>query len=133
MDVRRRSSVTDYYVMATGNSAPHIKALQSNVECALKAKGEQCYRKAGIPEGGWMVLDYVDVIVHIFTKETREYYALETLWGKGGEDSHYQRGELGSHCSFSLAAVAGGDRIDAAALRGPAVSGPILLAEAHGA
>lgn len=86
MDVRRRSSVTDYYVMATGSSAPHLKAMQAGVEAALKAKGEQCYRKAGIPEGGWMVLDYVDVIVHMFTKETREYYALESLWGKDGED-----------------------------------------------
>jgi ribosome-associated protein len=86
MDVRRRSSVTDYYVLATGTSAPHLKAMHNGVENALKAKGVPCYRKAGIPEGGWMVLDFVDVIVHIFSKEAREYYALETLWGKGGED-----------------------------------------------
>jgi ribosome-associated protein len=85
MDVRRRSSVTDYYVIATGTSAPHLKALQNGVEVALKAKGECCYRKAGIPEGGWMVLDYIDVIVHIFSKEAREYYAIESLWGKDGE------------------------------------------------
>ena len=86
MDVRRRSPVTDYYVIATGTSAPHLKALYNGVEISMKAKGVQCYRKAGIPEGGWMVLDYVDVIVHIFSKEAREYYALETLRGKSGED-----------------------------------------------
>jgi ribosome-associated protein len=86
MDVRRRSSVTDYYVIATGTSAPHLKALQNQVETALKAKGVHCYKKAGIPEGGWMVLDFVDVIVHVFSKEAREYYALESLWGKGEED-----------------------------------------------
>lgn len=87
MDVRKRSTVTDYYVIATGTSAPHLKALYNGTEAALREKGVQCYRKAGIPEGGWMVLDYVDVIVHIFSKEAREYYALETLWGKGGEES----------------------------------------------
>jgi ribosome-associated protein len=86
MDVRRRSSVTDYYVIATGTSAPHLKALYYGVEISLKAMGVNCYRKAGIPESGWMVLDYVDVIVHLFTKEAREYYALETLWGKGVEE-----------------------------------------------
>jgi ribosome-associated protein len=86
MDVRRRSPVTDYYVIATGTSAPHLKALYNGVDAAMKEKGVHCYRKAGIPEGGWMVLDYVDVIVHVFTKEAREYYALETLWGKGGDD-----------------------------------------------
>lgn len=86
MDVRKRSSVTDYYVLATGTSAPHLKALYNGVEVALKEKGVLCYRKAGVPEGGWMVLDFVDVIVHIFTKEAREYYALEALWGKGGAE-----------------------------------------------
>lgn len=74
--------MTDYYVIATGTSAPHLKALYNGVEIALKAEGAQCYRKAGIPEGGWMVLDYVDVIIHVFTKEAREYYAIESLWGK---------------------------------------------------
>jgi ribosome-associated protein len=86
MDVRRCSPVTDYYVIATGTSAPHLKALYNGVDAAMKEKGVHCYRKAGIPEGGWMVLDYVDVIVHVFTKEAREYYALETLWGKGKDD-----------------------------------------------
>lgn len=44
--------------------------------------GIHCYKKAGDPEGGWMVLDYMDLIIHIFAKETREYYAIEELWGK---------------------------------------------------
>lgn len=48
----------------------------------LKGEGVQCYRRSGDPDSGWMVLDYVDVIIHIFLAEKRGYYAIEDLWGK---------------------------------------------------
>lgn len=80
LDVRDLSSVTDYYVVVTGTSPPHIKALAEEVDRALKKEGTGCFRRSGTPESGWIVVDYFDVILHIFSPEQRQYYALETLW-----------------------------------------------------
>lgn len=80
IDVRGSSTVTDYTIIATGMSSPHIRALYEDVQHQLKQEGVMCYRRSGEMEGGWMVLDYVNVIVHLFLPETREYYSLETLW-----------------------------------------------------
>lgn len=72
-DVRGTSGLTDYFVVATGAAAPHLKAL-------VKALPKKAYRVSGDPESGWIVADYVDVIVHVFSPEARAYYALEKLW-----------------------------------------------------
>jgi len=82
LDVRGQSSVTDYYMLMTGGSAPHLKALFNEIQHLLKQDGVYCYRRTGTPEDGWMVLDYIDLIVHIMLPETREYYALEELWAE---------------------------------------------------
>lgn len=74
-DVRGTSGLTDYFVVATGAAAPHLKAL-------VKALPKKAYRVSGDPESGWIVADYVDVIVHVFSPEARAYYALEKLWVK---------------------------------------------------
>lgn len=73
-DVRGKSGFTDFFVVATGAAAPHLKAL---VRTMPKA-----YRVSGDPESGWIVADYVDVVVHVFSAEARAYYALERLWEK---------------------------------------------------
>lgn len=80
LDVRKVSSIADYVVIVTGNSAPHLKALFNEVNTTLKHEGLPSYRRAGEPEGGWMVLDYVDVVIHIFSPTARQYYAVEELW-----------------------------------------------------
>ena len=80
LDVREISTVTDYYVLVTGNSPPHLKALSNELAYQLKAAGEKKFRRAGAPEGGWLVLDYMDVIIHILSEEARAYYDLEGLW-----------------------------------------------------
>ena len=80
MDVRHLSSVTDYYLIVSATSQPHLKALAGEVQHALKKDGVYCYRRGGDPEGGWIVVDYIDVVVHILLTEIREYYALEELW-----------------------------------------------------
>jgi ribosome-associated protein len=74
------SSVTDFYVVATGTSSPHLKALLSELQHRLKADGVASYRRSGAPESGWVVLDYVDTVIHVFAREAREYYAIESLW-----------------------------------------------------
>jgi ribosome-associated protein len=80
LDVRGLSSVTDYYLLATGNSSPHLKALAGEVQDAMEAEGRTCYRRAGKPESHWIVADYLDFVVHLFTPDTRAHYALEKLW-----------------------------------------------------
>ena len=80
LDVQQLSTVTDYYVIASGSSAPHLKALAGAVEKELKEQGVKRYNREGTFESQWMVLDYVDVVVHIFLPEVREYYSLERLW-----------------------------------------------------
>lgn len=80
VDVRGKSSITDFYVIASGMSAPHLKALYEDLRQRLKQEDTRSYRCAGTSNAGWMVLDYVDVIVHIFLPEAREYYAIESLW-----------------------------------------------------
>ena len=79
-DVRGKSSLADFFVVATGSAAPHLKALVAETQAAMKAAGVASYRTSGDPESGWIVVDYVDVVVHVFYPEARAYYALERLW-----------------------------------------------------
>ena len=72
-DVRGKSNLTDFFVVATGAAAPHLKAL-------VKAIPGKAYREAGDPDSGWIVSDLIDVVVHVFSAEARAYYALEKLW-----------------------------------------------------
>ena len=71
-DVRGKSGITDFFVVATGAAAPHLKALVRELPKAQRISGE--------PDSGWIVADYVDVVVHVFSAEARAYYALEKLW-----------------------------------------------------
>jgi len=79
-DVRGISTVTDFMVVASGSSTPHLKALYAEVQRCLKVGGVPSYRCSGGLEGGWLLLDYVDAVIHIFDHEHRQYYAIEELW-----------------------------------------------------
>ncbi len=79
IDVNGTSSVTDYFVIVTGNNRPHLKAMFSDVLFQLKHDEMPCYRKVDQPDSGWLVLDYVDVVIHIFLKSVRQHYAIEDL------------------------------------------------------
>lgn len=72
--------VSNYFVICTATSTTHIKTLSDEVERLLEENGEPALRKEGYRSGGWVVLDFGCVIVHIFLKETREFYSLERLW-----------------------------------------------------
>lgn len=85
VDVRGLSSLTDYCVVATGTSAPHLKGLLAAVQSRMKELGVQSYRKSGLPESGWMILDFVHVVVHLFAPEARDYYDIEKLWADAKE------------------------------------------------
>ncbi len=80
MNLRGLSSVTDFFVICSADSDTQVRAIAAAVEDGLKLKGERPYQvERGSPN--WMVLDYVDVVVHIFHKNTRPFYNLEKLWG----------------------------------------------------
>ncbi len=81
LDVRELSSITDLFVIVTGTSAPHLKALEAEISRRLKEIGHRKHRTSGSPESGWVVLDFLGIVVHLFTPERRARYALEELWG----------------------------------------------------
>lgn len=74
------SSVADSFVIASGTSAPHVKALCDEVEEKMSEKGIDPLRIEGYRTAKWILMDYGDVIVHIFSEEARKFYSLEWLW-----------------------------------------------------
>ena len=79
------SSLADYMVIATGTSSTHVKAIADEVEYQLDEAGISVSHIEGYRSNSWILLDYVDVIVHIFSDEAREFYDLERLWHDGKE------------------------------------------------
>lgn len=80
LDVRGKTEVADYYVIASGRSMTQTRALIEYVEEEMDKLGVAPIRREGVREGRWAVLDYGDVIVHVFNDETRLFYHLESLW-----------------------------------------------------
>ena len=81
LDVQGLSSVTDYFLVCSGRSTTHVATIVEAIRTALKAAEVRPLHVEGTPESGWMLLDYGDVLVHVFLEDTRVYYALERLWG----------------------------------------------------
>lgn len=83
--IRDISSIADYFVIAAGSSNTHVKSLADNVEYRLDNEGLSVSHIEGYRSDSWILLDYVDVVVHVFSEEAREYYSLERLWEDGEE------------------------------------------------
>jgi ribosome-associated protein len=82
LDVRDLSSVTDYFVIASGTSEPHLRAIVEGITDGLREQYDlRPLRKDGSMQGAWVVLDFFDVIVHVMRADARERYDLEGLWG----------------------------------------------------
>lgn len=77
------SVLADYMVIATGNNSTHVKALSDEVEEKLSEAGVSVSHIEGYRSNSWILLDFVDVIVHVFSDEARQYYDLERLWQDG--------------------------------------------------
>ena len=83
--VREKTDLCDYFVIASGSNAPQIRAMGERVEELVEREyGVTPTRTEGVRDGRWAVVDYGDVIVHIFNDETRLFYHLERLWTDGG-------------------------------------------------
>lgn len=81
MDMRKISTIADFFVIAGGNSVVHTRAIGDWIKDSLKKRNARIWHIEGYREGKWILLDYGDVIVHIFQPETRRFYSLERLWG----------------------------------------------------
>ncbi len=82
-----KSPLTDCFVIATGTSDPHLKALRDNLEKTLKENSIATLSRERFKPGGWLILDAIDFVVHLFSAEQRENYALEHLWKDAAEIS----------------------------------------------
>ena len=82
-----QSPLTDCFIIATGTSDPHLRALRDNLEKTLKENAVQTLSRERFKPGGWLILDAIDFVVHLFSKEQRENYALEHLWKDAREIS----------------------------------------------
>lgn len=81
--VRELTIVADHFIIANGTSGVHARALADEVEFRLRQKGISPQRTEGYQGSTWIILDYADTVVHIFNKETRDFYRLENLWRDG--------------------------------------------------
>ena len=85
LDLGAVSGIADVFLICTGTSTTHLATIAETVEASLKGEGHRVLHREGLPESGWMLLDYGDVVVHVFLPETRAFYALDRLWGDAPE------------------------------------------------
>lgn len=84
LDLRDVTVITDFFIICTGNSDRQLKAIIEKISQGMKEKHDlRGARIEGNPEGGWVLVDYGDIVVHVFTEDQRDYYDLEGLWSKG--------------------------------------------------
>jgi ribosome-associated protein len=81
LDLRQLAGVADYFLICSGGSEVQVKAIAEGVEESLKGHGVSPWHVEGMAGQRWVLLDYVELVVHVFHEKTREYYLLERLWG----------------------------------------------------
>ncbi|MGA2669184.1 MAG: ribosome silencing factor [Ignavibacteria bacterium] len=81
LDLRKLTGITDFFVICTGGSDVQVKAIADAIIDGSKKLGERPWHKEGFSSRSWVLLDYVEVVVHVFLNETRKFYGLEKLWG----------------------------------------------------
>jgi len=80
LELKGRTSFTDYFLLCTGKSDRQVQAIAQGIDAALKKKGIRPLGQEGMTEGKWVLMDYEDVVVHIFLEPVRKFYDLEGLW-----------------------------------------------------
>ena len=81
MKMAELTTATDYFVICSANTATQVRAIADNIEDELEKQGKSFLHKEGYREGEWVLLDYGECVAHVFMTESREFYALERLWG----------------------------------------------------
>ncbi|HEX3690643.1 MAG TPA: ribosome silencing factor [Solirubrobacteraceae bacterium] len=82
LDLRGMIGYADYFIICTGRTDRQTRAIHDGIHLGMKAHGILPRRVEGLTESRWILMDYLDVVVHVFTPDTREYYRLEQLWGE---------------------------------------------------
>lgn len=82
MDLRELTVFADYFVVMTADSVRQIEALEEDMSDAMKEAGVARHHREGTPASGWVLLDFADVVIHIFGPEEREFFGLERLWSR---------------------------------------------------
>ena len=85
IEIGKLSTVADYFIIANGSNAPHVESLVDNVEEELLKENIHAERIEGVKSSGWILMDYNDVVIHVFAKEDRLFYDLERVWRDGKE------------------------------------------------
>jgi ribosome-associated protein len=81
LDLRGLSTATDYFVIVSGTSDAHVRGMADHLVATLAPRGVAPHHVEGLAQGRWVLLDYVDFVVHVFHPQLREFYQLERLWG----------------------------------------------------
>ncbi len=81
LDLRSLSDAADFFLVVSGTSDTHVRAIAEHVTETLAAQGSRAHHVEGLPQGRWVLLDYVDFVVHVFHPSLRSFYQLEGLWG----------------------------------------------------
>jgi ribosome-associated protein len=81
IDLRSLTTFSDFFVICSADSDTQVKAIADEVDKSLRDEGIKCWHKEGYMALSWVLLDYVDVVVHVFKKDAREFYNIEKLWG----------------------------------------------------
>lgn len=85
LDIKKLTAITDYFVITSGNSTKQVVAIADEIEEKMDLANYELIGKEGYKEGKWILLDYGNVIVHIFRNEERDFYNLENVWADGDE------------------------------------------------
>ncbi len=98
LDVRKLTSVTDFFIVCTGSTSVQVKAIADNVLKSCRKDDMTVYHTEGYDSLRWVLIDLVDIVIHVFQPEVREYYQLERLWGDAPTD-HFDADDPGKDVS----------------------------------
>ena len=81
MEMREKSNIGEYFVVMSASSSVRVKAIVDHIEDSMEGHGFRALHKEGLAEALWVLMDYGEILVHVFYHDTRKFYSLETLWG----------------------------------------------------
>ena len=91
INMKKMSSVCNYFVIASGTSTTHVRAISDNIVKGLSERGQKSWHVEGEREASWILLDYGDVVAHIFLEDKREFYSLERLWAEAPQEAFAEK------------------------------------------
>jgi ribosome-associated protein len=91
VNMRKVPSVCDWFVVSSGTSTTHVRAISDSIIRKLKEKGQRPWHVEGEPDASWVLIDYGDVVAHVFLEETRRFYNLEKLWREAPQEHYKER------------------------------------------